>query len=180
MWTHVDTRISVSLFVPLPWVSEELHRPNRQNHTVASRDATRCHQHGTNKTNKWEGHAHTKKWGGRGREEPQGEWQNHQNRNCGSTSCRANCHIYCAPNENSIPVGLREMMPWSTKKGETKLHLALFTGALVLEEKCIQGSQNNHSVPPWYPYREEKSLREGMLSSLEKGGGDDYRGGGGG
>lgn len=39
------------------------------------------------------------------------------------------------------------------KGGETKSHLALFTGALVLEEKSIQGLQNNPSVPPWYPHR---------------------------
>lgn len=56
------------------------------------------------------------------------------------------------------------------KKGETKLHLALFTGALVLEEKSIQGSQNNRSVPPWYPYREKKVYEKACSAAWKRGG----------
>lgn len=123
---------------------------------------------------------HTQKNGGEGgREEPQGEWQNHQNRNCGSTSCRANCHIYCAPNENSIPVGLREMMPWSTKKGETKLHLALFTGALVLEESLYRALKTIILSPLGTLTEKKKVYEKACSAALKRGGGDDYRGGGG-
>lgn len=59
------------------------------------------------------------------------------------------------------------------KGGETKSHLALFTGALVLEEKSIQGLQNNPSVPPWYPHRKiqkkKKSLQQGIHYSAASG-----------
>lgn len=109
--------------------------------------------------------------GGKG---PQRERQNHQNRNCGSTSCRAICRTYCrAPNKNSITRrASRDDAMVNKKGGETKSHLALFTGALVLEEKSIQGLQNNPSVPPWYPHRKiqkKKSLQQGIHYSAASG-----------
>lgn len=67
------------------------------------------------------------------------------------------------------------------KKGETRLHLALFTGALVLEENSTRGSQNNLSDPPWYPHRKEKKkinvYNKACSAASEKGEGEWLLGG---
>lgn len=133
-----------------PWVSEELHKPNHQDHTVSRHDVTPL----SSTWDKSEGHAHQRRGG---REAPRGERQNHQNRNCGWKSCCAICHNYCcAPMRIVLPVGLRETMPWSTKKGKQGCiwHSSLghWSWRITLH-RALKTVLLNH---PWYPRRKGK------------------------
>lgn len=77
------------------------------------------------------------------------------------------------PNENSITRWASRDDAMVNKKGETRLHLALFTGALVLEDNATQGSQDNPSEPPLVPSQKRKiktkAHNKACSAALEKG-----------